>query len=162
MLSLTRKTDYALVALAHLARQKAQGGQSLSARCIADEYDLPRQLLMSVMKGLHRAGLVESKRGVRGGYDLAKSPQRITVAEVVEAIEGPARLTPCCADEEPGDLCTMCAITQRCPITGAIRELNGQIANYLREVTLDTLIKIEQGGKVPRVKKPMTLTISRK
>ncbi len=162
MLSLTRKTDYALVALAHLARRKAQGGPSLSARCIADEYDLPRQLLMSLMKSLHRAGLVESKRGVRGGYDLSRPANRISVAQVVEAIEGPARLTPCCADEEPGELCTMCAITEKCPITGAIRELNGRIADYLRNVTLDTLMKMERGGRMPRVKKPMTLTVGRK
>jgi len=162
MLSLTRKTDYALVALAHLARQKAQGGPSLSARCIADEYDLPTQLLRSVMKSLHRAGIVESKRGSRGGYDLALSPKQISAAQVVDAIEGHARLTPCCTDEGPGELCTMCAITQRCPITGAIRELNGQITAYLRDVTLETLMNVEQGGKMPHVKRTTTLTVTRK
>lgn len=161
MLSLTRKTDYALVALARLASQKAAGGSALSARCIADEYGLPRQLLMSLLKSLHRAGLVESTRGVRGGYDLARPSHRISVAEVVEAIEGPARLTPCCADEEPGEACTMCAITEKCPITGAIRELNGQIAEYLRTVTIDTLMKMEHGGKLPRLRRPVQLSVSR-
>jgi Rrf2 family protein len=161
MLSLTRKTDYALVALARLAQQKTQGGQPLSARCIADEYDLPRQLLMSLLKSLHRAGLVESTRGVRGGYDLARPSHRISVADVVEAIEGSARLTPCCADEEPGEACTMCSITERCPITGAIRELNGQIADYLRTVSLDTLLKMEHGGKLPRLRRPMQLNVTR-
>ncbi len=161
MLSLTRKTDYALVALAHLARQKATGGQPLSARCIADEYSLPRQLLMSLLKSLHRAGLVESTRGVRGGYDLARPSRQITVAQVVEAIEGPARLTPCCADEEPGEACNMCAITERCPVTHAIRELNGQIADHLRNVTLQTLLDMEHGGKLPRVKQTVELTLRR-
>lgn len=160
MLSLTRKTDYALVALARLAQQQAGRGPALSARCIADEYGLPRQLLMSILKSLHRAGIVESTRGVRGGYDLARPAGRISIADVVEAIEGSARLTPCCADEEPGEACTMCSLIERCPVTGAIRDLNGQIADFLRGVTVDTLLE-KAGSKPPRLTRAVALSVRR-
>jgi len=160
MLSLTRKTDYALVALARLAQQQADGGHALSARCIADEYGLPRQLLMSLLKSLHRAGLVESTRGLRGGYELARPSDRITIADVVDAIEGSARLTPCCADEEPGEACTMCNLIERCPVTGAIRELNGQIADFLRAVTVDTLLEKSQSTS-PRFRRAVPVSVRR-
>lgn len=165
MLSLTRKTDYALVALARLAQAAANGGRRLSARVIADEYDLPLQLLMSLLKSLHRAGLVASSRGVNGGYSLSRQPSRISIADVVEAIEGPARLTPCCADEEPAGQCLMCSLTERCPVTHAIREVNGQIAGYLRTVTLEALMS--RGGKRQRAgasggaSPPVSLAIKR-
>ena len=88
MLSLTRKTDYALVALARLAQEQqgAEGEVSrLSARTIAEEFELPQQLLMSILKELHRAGIVDSTRGAQGGYVLAKPANKISVAEIVEA-----------------------------------------------------------------------------
>ena len=160
MLSLTRKTDYALVALARLAQQQQGGGAALSARCIADEYGLPRQLLMSLLKSLHRAGLVESTRGLRGGYELARPAGRITIADVIEAIEGPARLTPCCADEPPGAACSACTVMERCPVTGAIRELNGQIADFLRSVTVDTLLE-KARTKPSRLGRAVALNVER-
>ncbi len=154
MISFTRKTDYALVALARLAQQQQQGGDPLSARAIAGEFGLPLQLLMSLMKRLHRSGIIHSNRGARGGYFLARQPARISIADVVESIEGPARLAPCCSDEPQGGQCLMCNLTDRCPITGAIREMNGRIAQFLHEVTLETLLSAaEHKSKLPRVAK---------
>lgn len=169
MISFTRKTDYALVALARLALQKASGGDPLSARAIADEFGLPLQLLMSLMKRLHRSGIINSNRGARGGYFLAREPGAIAIADVVETIEGPARLAPCCSDEPAGGECLMCSLTMRCPITAAIREMNGRIAAFLHEVTLETLVgAAEHKLKLPRVAKakparsrPVELSIGR-
>ncbi len=167
MISFTRKTDYALVALARLALQKAQEGDPLSARAIADEFGLPLQLLMSLMKRLHRSGIINSNRGARGGYLLAREPGRISIADVVESIEGPARLAPCCSDEPQGGECLMCNLTDRCPITGAIREMNGRISQFLHEVTLETLLETaERKVKLPRVGKigrqrPVELSIGK-
>ena len=167
MISFTRKTDYALVALARLAQQKARGGDPLSARAIAGEFGLPLQLLMSLMKRLHRSGIINSNRGARGGYFLAREPGAIAIADVVESIEGPARLAPCCTDEPVGGECLMCSLTERCPITGAIREMNGRIAQFLHEVTLETLLaaaehklRLPHVGRSPR-QRPMELSVRR-
>src|SRR5262245_25494766 len=64
MLSFSRKTDYALIALSHLARLQ---GRTVSAREIAQAYGLPQALVMNVLKAMHRAGIVSSVRGVKGG-----------------------------------------------------------------------------------------------
>ncbi|NQU76949.1 MAG: Rrf2 family transcriptional regulator, partial [Planctomycetes bacterium] len=75
MLSLTRKTDYALLALTHLAAEPAA---VISAREMAEQYCLSQPLLMNVLKQLSASGLVSSVRGARGGYTLAKSAEQIT------------------------------------------------------------------------------------
>ena len=71
MIVLTRKTDYALVAMAHLAHHPGEEGIS-SARDIADRYHVPLPVLMNILKTLNREGLVISVRGARGGYRLAR------------------------------------------------------------------------------------------
>ena len=139
-LGLTRKTDYALVALASLAQQAAADDQPLSARQIATMRHLPLHLLMNVLKRLHAAGLVHSRRGSGGGYWPSTEPDRIRVAQVVEAIEGPVKLAPCCEAEDE-DACLECASVPRCPISGSIRQLNGLVFDLLQRITLKDLMK---------------------
>jgi Rrf2 family protein len=144
MLHLTRKTDYALVALARLAEKASDGtGEVLSARQIGQQYGIPLPLLMNVLKELVKDGLVRSTRGVQGGYSLAKSSQEITVARIVESIEGRPRFVPCCAEDET-EACRECSIHPKCPITDSVRALNGQLNVYLNRVTLADLV----AGKV--------------
>ena len=157
MIGFSRKSDYALVAMAHLA-QKA-GGRDLpvSARQAAEAYGLPVPQMMSLMKQLHRAGLTGSARGANGGYYLARPVERISVLDVIEAIEGPVHMAICCGDEElaapaKGDgsaddadghgvtACLTCRLEVRCPITAAVRELNGKVIDLLRRTTLKDLI----------------------
>ena len=139
-LGFTRRTDYALVALASLAKQAAAGDRPLSARQIATMHGLPLHLLMNVLKRLHAAGLVHSRRGSGGGYWPSADPDRIRVAQVVEAIEGPVKLAPCCeADDQ--DACLECASVPCCPISGSIRQLNGLVFALLQRVTLEDLMK---------------------
>ncbi|MHC4786796.1 MAG: RrF2 family transcriptional regulator, partial [Planctomycetota bacterium] len=90
----TRKTDYALVALAGLARRDRG---SSSARDLADELGLPLPVLRNILKLLTSHGLLVSSRGPSGGYQLATPPQEITLAQVIEVIEGPVQLVRCCA-----------------------------------------------------------------
>lgn len=155
MISLTRKTDYALVAMAFLAkrRDECDCGElcPISARAIADEYDLPRDVVMSLLKDLQRAGLVESERGSKGGYFLPRDAADISLADVVDAIEGPARLAPCCSETDD-DLCTMCQLVPRCPITGAIQLVNTRISDFLRTVSLRDLMNVEKGRDLPQVR----------
>ena len=139
MLRLTRKTDYALVALARLAG--ADRGSPVSARRIAEEYRLPLPLMMNLLKNLQQAGFVRSARGARGGYYLADRPEQIRLVSVIEAIEGPLQLTVCCEDEPEDAPCLSCALTPRCPITMAMRHVNARIANFLSPISLRDLME---------------------
>ena len=93
MLRLSKKADYALMAMTHLALQ----GQavSLSTREIAEQYDIPVELLAKVLQRLARQGLLASHQGTRGGYHLAREATSISVAEVIQAIDGPVLVTAC-------------------------------------------------------------------
>jgi Rrf2 family protein len=136
MLSLTRKTDYALVALAALADQAATG-QQISAREIAERYATPLPLMMNVLKRLHRAGLIESMRGAKGGYKLMTQPRELPLTRVIDAIEGRLRVTACCEQGvAAGSL--LCQVS--CPITGSIQWLNEQVRRFLSQFTLADLM----------------------
>jgi Rrf2 family protein len=93
MLRLSKKTDYALMAMKHLATHRDRG--SSSAREIAEHYDIPIELLAKVLQRLVRGGLLVSQQGTRGGYQLARIPGQISVADVIQAIDGPVAVTAC-------------------------------------------------------------------
>ena len=97
MLRLSKKADYALMAMKHLALRGDRG--SSSAREIAEQYDIPIELLAKVLQRLVRKGLLGSHQGTRGGYQLVRAPAQISVADVIEAIDGPVTVTACSTDE---------------------------------------------------------------
>jgi Rrf2 family protein len=140
MIAFTRKTDYALIALASLAQEADLASPApLSARAVAARYAVPLPILMNVLKDLTGAGLVRSTRGVKGGYELARPSRHITVHDVVEAIEGRPALAICC-DESETEPCQECAVETRCPVTHSVRRLNDRINLFLRQVTLADLL----------------------
>src|SRR5260221_2411595 len=97
MLRLSKKADYALMAMKHLALREDRG--SSSAREIAALYDIPVELMAKVLQRLVRRGLLASQQGTRGGDQLARRPAQISVADVIQAIEGPVTVTACSTDE---------------------------------------------------------------
>src|SRR5262245_45059698 len=103
MLRLSKKADYALIAMKHLAVSSVRsdrGSQaSSSAREIAELYDIPIELMAKVLQRLVRRGLLASTQGTRGGYQLARRPTLISVADVIQAIDGPVTVTACSTDE---------------------------------------------------------------
>ncbi|MHC4419863.1 MAG: RrF2 family transcriptional regulator [Planctomycetota bacterium] len=130
----TRKTDYALVALAGLARRDRG---SSSARDLADELGLPLPVLRNILKLLTSHGLLVSSRGPSGGYQLATPPQEITLAQVIEVIEGPVQLVRCCVttgDDEPE-----CRLLESCLIKGNVRKVQESLVDFLNRVTLAQL-----------------------
>ena len=154
--SLTRKTDYALVALARLAREGVHDHanpdeKALSARQIAQEFNLPAPLLMNVLKDLHKAGIVCSRRGPTGGYMLCcHDPAKITMLEIVEAIEGPVSVAVCCDEEaertagkEP---CLACRAQPKCPNVNAMERFNGRVREFLSSITLQDLLSDTQAA----------------
>src|SRR5205814_6603587 len=97
MLRLSKKADYALIAMKHLALRGDRG--SSSAREIAELYDIPIELMAKVLQRLVRRGLLASHQGTRGGYQLARTPAQISVADVIQAIDGPVTVTACSTEE---------------------------------------------------------------
>lgn len=142
MLALTRKTDYALVAMTYLGRQQRQQAGLVSARQIANEFDLPYPLLSNVLKDLAQARLVSSTRGQSGGYELAGDPERTTLMEIITAVEGPLQLS-LCTDTSAGLTIVGqgCSHETCCPIRSPIRQLHQRIANMLEQTTLADLME---------------------
>ncbi|QOJ13777.1 MAG: Rrf2 family transcriptional regulator [Planctomycetia bacterium] len=131
MLSLTKKAEYALIAMYHLARGEAEA--VWSARDISIRHGVPLPLLMNVLKTLHHAGLVRSTRGARGGYTLDRPSGSISLAEIIEAVEGPVALVECVGEaaEQGG-----CDLTETCPIRAPIARIHARLRQVLADVSL--------------------------
>ena len=108
MLRLSKKTDYALMAMKHLAVNGDRG--SSSAREIAEQYAIPIELLAKVLQRLVRRGLLVSHQGTRGGYQLARVPALISIADVIQAIDGPVTVTACSTDGSGCDQYATCNV----------------------------------------------------
>jgi FeS assembly SUF system regulator len=93
VIRLSRITDYGIVLMAHLAEHPE--GAPHNAREVAAETSLPLPVVSKVLKSLARAGLLVSQRGAKGGYALARPADRISVPQMIAALEGPIGLTEC-------------------------------------------------------------------
>jgi FeS assembly SUF system regulator len=129
MLRLSKKADYALIAMKHLA-QKETGATSTSAREIAEQYDIPIELMAKVLQRLVRSGLLISTQGTRGGYTLGRSSVSISVADVIEAIDGPFTVTACSSDKND------CEQYGKCSVRGPLWQIRERIVQTLGMVTL--------------------------
>jgi Rrf2 family protein len=132
MLALTRKAEYALIAACHLARCRRR---TVSARDIAGESRIRLPLLMNVLKVLNQRGVLRSVRGSRGGYSLAVPPEELTLARLVEAVEGPARLVPCGPPYE-ADHERCCDLLGSCAVRMPLLKVHQQLRQFLEGVTV--------------------------
>ena len=129
MIRITRQVDYGILLLVRFA---AGGGQeSLTARDLARETGLPLPMVSKILKTLAREGLLVSQRGVKGGYRMLRRSHRISIAEVIRALDGPIAITQC-IDEREGD----CALERLCPVSWRWQTINGAIQEALRGITL--------------------------
>ena len=108
MLRLSKKADYALLAMRHLAAHADKG--ALSARELAEAYDIPAELLAKVLQKLVRGHLLASHHGIRGGYGLSRPPASISVADVIQAVDGPLTVTACSDSDHSCDQYRKCNI----------------------------------------------------
>ncbi|NKD84706.1 SUF system Fe-S cluster assembly regulator [Haematospirillum jordaniae] len=127
MLRINKLTDYAVVLLVYMVKA---GGRH-SAQQVAGETGIPMPTVAKILKTLTREGLVVSTRGVSGGYCLGRGAEQITVADIVQAVEGPIALTSC-VDESPDG----CGIGNLCPMNGHWNRVNGAVYRALSDVTL--------------------------
>lgn len=135
MLALTKKTEYALIALTRLSQTE---GHWISAREIAAQYGIPLPLLMNILKTLTQRGLVRSVRGARGGYVLAATPVEITLEKIILAVEGPVCLTQCIAERD-GAPRGSCEVRPACPVKAPVHSINAKLREMLGRVTLAQL-----------------------
>src|ERR1700712_11078 len=134
MLRLSKKADYALMAMKHLALRGDRG--SSSAREIAEQYDIPIELLAKVLQRLVRRGLLASQQGTRGGYQLARGPIQISGADVFQAIDGPVTVTACSSEEGATATCDQFA---KCNVRDPLRRVRERILAALGECTIAEL-----------------------
>jgi Rrf2 family protein len=130
---LRRNTDYALRLAVNLAAHSEE--EALSTRVLAEREDVSYQLACKLMQKLHAAGLVESDMGPKGGFRLSRTPEEIAIAEVIEAIQGPLRLNRCVLGRG------VCPRYESCTVRTKIGELQEQMDQYLRSVTLGELVQ---------------------
>ena len=128
MLRLSKKADYALMAMKHLALRGDRG--SSSAREIAEQYDIPVELMAKVLQRLARRGLVTSHQGTRGGYRLARPASIISAADIIQAIDGPLTVTACSMDDE------QCEQFNRCNVRDPLWRIKDRIIAALATVSL--------------------------
>jgi len=130
MLKLTKKADYALIALRHIA--VSPRGTS-SAKEIADSYNIPPALLAKVLQTLTKSALLQSVAGTNGGYRLTRGPASITALEVIRAIDGPVVLTSCFTSVEP------CGQSNKCTVREPLRRVHEAILDLLGKMTIKEL-----------------------
>lgn len=135
MLKLTKRTEYGLIALLHLAERE---GRFISAREIGERYPIPPRLLAESLKVLGRAGLVDSQRGASGGYRLARPAEQITIDAVVAALEGVPPITSC-NDLSATGSDGQCGVEPVCPIRSPLQVLRESIWTLLQTTTLRSL-----------------------
>jgi len=128
MLRLSKKTDYGLLALQYLATEAPSG--VASARAIAERYDIPVELLAKVLQHLARRGFVAAQKGAHGGYHLTRPASAISLAEIVQAIDGPLAITACGRDDEP------CEQFGTCTVRDPLSRVKDRILSVLQTVTL--------------------------
>ena len=140
---LSSLADYAVVMMSATARHCGVSGR-LNATLIADETGLPLPTVQKLVSKLSAAGLIESTRGSGGGFRLSRPPSSISLADIVEAIEGPIALTTC-VDAGRHD----CAIEGNCRVKPHANAVNGAVRGALAAISLSQL-SLHPGGPTPR------------
>ena len=143
MFKLSRRLDYAILAVSHLAARPST--TTVSARVLADASRIPSAILANILKDLTRAGIVRSARGVHGGYELAVAPEELSIGRLVRALEGEVRFVECVplASDSTGisgkPAPSQCQIESSCRVKAPLRRVHQRIHDLLDELTIDQL-----------------------
>ena len=141
ILQVSRKIDYALRAVIHLANE--EGAQrACSVAEIAERERVPRQYLEKIVQELIHKGLVRSRRGPRGGYVLARAAEQVTFRDVIEAVEGPISLNVCTG--EPAD----CSLLGTCGMERVWREGQRRVMELFEKTTIADVRRPRMPGAV--------------
>jgi Rrf2 family protein len=137
LLKLTKKADYGLMAMKHLAEHQHEG--ACSAKDVAEAYGIPSEALAKILQRLVKAGLLKSLHGINGGYRLARDPHKISAFEVIRAIDGPLFITSCITVR--GE----CGQSNRCNIREPLRKVNSSIEDVLKRIKISEMKEQPEG-----------------
>lgn len=146
MVRITKDADYAIVLLARIAHDE-QGGV-LTARDLAEKTGLPAPMVSKILKALTRGGLLTSVRGAKGGYALVRQLDEISVADVIEVLEGPIALTQCWEVGHDGN----CGIESICPVRSPWSMVNKAIWQTLSNIQLAEMVNPFRPYYVPTIR----------
>lgn len=148
VLRISKKADYAVFLLGCIARQGAYPGGAapdsvVSAHEIARQAGLNKSVVANLLKTFTRTGLLESVRGLKGGYRLVRAPGEVRLARILQDIDGPFHLVDCLrtgngAAATPGDD-HQCSLIAFCPTKSPMRVVHDRIARLLDDITLDEM-----------------------
>ena len=138
MLKLTKKSDYGLIALRHLATAGKSPGAT--AKEIAETYRIPPPLLAKVLQALCKGGFVVSMQGTHGGYRLARDPSTISALEVIRTIDGPVLLADCFHSTKRCDQVSVCTVKE------PLRKVHEGILGLLAGITVSDLLASAENG----------------
>ena len=131
MLRISKKTDYAIILLTHLG----ESVDHVSAQKVAKHYKLPYPMVANILKQLVSSGLINSIRGQRGGYVLARSADEINLSEIIRITDRTFELVECVHEED------LCKIHQCCPTRLPLVALHKKIQQFVEETTLAAIIE---------------------
>jgi Rrf2 family protein len=128
-MQITHEANYAVSAVFYLSKLGFTERTIVST--IAEEQHIPRSFLSKIISQLSVAGLIRTSRGARGGVTLAREPGAISLLEVIEAIDGPLRLSECINDD------SLCLFVDECPVRSVWCEAQFELANRLKNTTFE-------------------------
>ena len=131
MLKLSKKSDYGLIAVRHLAEKPS--GMACNTKEIAKAYGIPTELLAKILQKLVKNGLLVSQHGAEGGYALARHPSTVTAFDVIRAIDGPLLITSCVTTKGA------CSQAPTCTVREPLSKVNEIITQALNSVTIASL-----------------------
>lgn len=127
MIRLSRLADYAVLLAGRMSQEP---GRTFSAACLVEATHLPAPTVSKVLARLARSGIVESRRGARGGYRLARPAGGIPVGQIIAAVDGPVALTVCVDGDDS------CSLMDLCPSAANWQRLNDAIRSTLDGISL--------------------------
>ena len=140
---LTRKAKYGLRAMLELAREHGRGPILIGH--VAEHEGIPKKFLESILLDLKRRGLVQSRKGPGGGYQLGRAPERISVGEVIRALDGPLALVSCVSQTAYAP-CEECVTERDCAVRRLFQKVRDQTARILDGTTLASATRGRRRG----------------
>ena len=132
MFKLSKKSDYGLMAINYIASHEAEG--IASTKRIAEEYNIPVELLAKILQRLAKSGVILGQNGPKGGYILSRGLSKISIGQVVQAIEGPIGIVSCYHEES-----NPCMQISKCTLRSPMKVIQENIIQYLNGITLDEM-----------------------
>ena len=152
MRTISKRTQYGLKAMLALANRYGEGPIQIAT--VSKQEAIPMKFLESILLDLKSSGLLDSKKGPRGGYQLSRPPSTITVGSLIRIIEGPLAPLPC-ASETAFRACEECGDVESCGTRIIMRQVRDAIANVLDRTTLAELVRQVESARVKGTREPL-------